>query len=81
MIWYIKVFLKWWFLIARRHDKESEQIMNLVFVDSSIIDNANRMAVASAVKIEASDGRRSVAASFPSTAAAATRSPSFEPSV
>ena len=55
--------------------------MNLVFVDSSIIDKANRMAVASAVKIEASDGRRSVTASFPSTAAAATRSPSLEPSV
>ena len=44
--------------IANRQERESEQIMNLLFSEEATNVKARRIAVASALKIELADGNR-----------------------
>ena len=60
------------FLIDCKQDKESEKIVKCLLLEILIYSNASWMALASAVKIDASLGRRAEKISFLVTAAAAT---------
>ena len=76
----MKGFLVLQLSIAKRQERESEQIKNLLLSEEATNFRASRMALASAEKMELADGSRSDATRCPKTAAEAT-SPSLDPSV
>ena len=64
-----------------KQERESENIVNMLSLEDFIYSNASCMAFASAVNIVASFGRRVEKTLLSITAADATVSLSFEPSV
>jgi len=67
--------------IASRKERESELIMNLLSSEEATNFKERSITLYSALKMEMADGNRRKYTCCPKTAADATVSPSFEPSV